>query len=59
MDYEVFLISEILQAGSNEIESNIVNHCKCVLWREENEIEGENKNTKLQNNRHIDRDTWH
>ena len=32
MDYEVFLISEILRTGCNEIESNIVNYRMCRMF---------------------------
>ena len=45
MDYEVFLISVPLWAGCNKVESNIVT-LECILWREEDEKEGENRNTK-------------
>ena len=38
---------QCLPAG-NEIKSNIV-IVECASWRDENEKEGENKNTKLEN----------
>ena len=45
VDNEVFLISKILRAGCNEIESNIV-IVECVSWQKEKEKECENKTTK-------------
>ena len=50
MDYEIFLLSVILR--QTVIKSNqTLKIVECVSWREENEKEGENKNTKLENSR--------
>ena len=43
MNYEGILISVILLAGCNRIESNVVN---CRMWGDKNEKEDENKSTK-------------
>ena len=48
--WSVFLISVILQAGCNEIKSNIVNWRMCLMARRVKK-EGEIKKTKGENSR--------
>ena len=52
MDYEVFLISKILPAGCNEIESNIVN---CRMYHGKNKMK-KKVETKTQNEKRVEKD---
>ena len=52
MDYEVFLISKILPAGCNEIESNIVN---CRMYHGKKRMK-KKVETKTQNEKRVEKD---